>query len=177
MAKEHAGKRRLADIDWERWRAVDRATLTFVVHEEQVLLIRKKRGLGAGKINGPGGKVDPGETPHECAIRECQEEIGVTPLDLRFAGENLFQFVDGYSIHVWTYVARAHEGEPIETDEATPLWFPISGIPYGEMWSDDEHWLPHVLDGRRIHGRWIFDGDDFLDYDLKVEPSASIQGA
>ena len=39
----------------------------------QVLLIRKKRGLGAGKINGPGGKLDPGETFAQTAVREVQE--------------------------------------------------------------------------------------------------------
>lgn len=39
------------------------ATLMFVIDEArgEVLLIRKKRGLGAGKINGPGGKIDPGK--------------------------------------------------------------------------------------------------------------------
>ncbi len=50
--------------DWNNWEPGLRATLMFIVDEarEEVLLIRKKRGLGAGKINGPGGKIDPGET-------------------------------------------------------------------------------------------------------------------
>ena len=53
---------RLVDIDWENWRAKDPATLVFVFRDDEVLLINKKRGLGKGKVNGPGGKVDPGET-------------------------------------------------------------------------------------------------------------------
>ena len=40
------------------WRPVHQATLLFVINDGNVLLIRKKRGLGAGKINGPGGKLD-----------------------------------------------------------------------------------------------------------------------
>jgi len=65
--------RRLGDIDWSSWRAVDRATLTFVTEGSRLLLIRKKRGLGAGKINGPGGRLEQGETPLACAIREVEE--------------------------------------------------------------------------------------------------------
>ena len=47
--------RRIADIDWNTWVPTDPATLVFVIRDRQMLLIRKKRGLGAGKINGPGG--------------------------------------------------------------------------------------------------------------------------
>ena len=71
--------RTLDDVDWERWRPDVRATLLFVVRDGRILLIRKKRGLGAGKINGPGGKLDPREAPLAGAIREVEEEIGVTP--------------------------------------------------------------------------------------------------
>ncbi|HYF35152.1 MAG TPA: NUDIX domain-containing protein, partial [Prosthecobacter sp.] len=57
--------------DWRAWQPAIRATLMFIIDEarDEVLLIRKKRGLGAGKINGPGGKIDPGESSIECAVR------------------------------------------------------------------------------------------------------------
>ena len=65
--------RTLGDIDWARWRAKDQATLVFVTEAANVLLMHKKRGLGAGKINAPGGRLEPGETPETGAIREVQE--------------------------------------------------------------------------------------------------------
>jgi len=68
---------RVRDIDWESWRAKDPATLVFVVKDSSVLLIRKKCGLGAGKINAPGGRLEPGETPLEAAIRETREEVNL----------------------------------------------------------------------------------------------------
>src|SRR5512136_179536 len=49
-------------IDWSRWEPTERANLCFVIRDGQILLIRKKRGLGAGKMNGPGGRLEAGET-------------------------------------------------------------------------------------------------------------------
>jgi len=77
-------------IDWTTWRGEMLATLMFVVRDGQILLIEKKRGLGAGKVNGPGGKIDPGETALEAVVRECQEELHITPLAPRKLGERWF---------------------------------------------------------------------------------------
>ena len=156
----------LRDIDWDTWEAKDPATLVFVVKDGRILLIRKKRGLGAGKINAPGGRLEPGETPLEAAVREVQEELCITPVELTYSGENLFQFVDGYSIHVHVFKAGDYEGEPTETDEASPIWSNLDAIPYAEMWEDDKLWVPLVLDGTRFYGRYLFDDDIMLDYAL-----------
>ena len=100
-------------VDWSRWHAEEHATLLFVVEAAQVLLIRKKRGLGAGKINGPGGRLEPGETPMQCAIREVQEELLITPLDVHARGELRFQSDDFPRIHGYVFVAHGFEGTPI----------------------------------------------------------------
>lgn len=158
--------RTVAEIDWSTWQAVDPATLLFVVRDEEILLIRKKRGLGAGKVNGPGGRLEAGEGPVDAAIREVQEELCVTPTGIRGYGELLFQFVDGYSIHVWVYRADDCQGTPQETDEAIPLWTPVDRIPFDEMWADDVVWLPQMLQGKHFHGRFIFDNDVMVDHDV-----------
>jgi 8-oxo-dGTP diphosphatase len=85
-------------------------------------------------------------------------------------GENRFQFVDGYSIHVYVFRATGCDAEPQETEEAAPIWAPTERIPYEEMWEDDELWLPLVLRGRRFSGRFIFDGDAMLDHEVEEEP-------
>ena len=162
--------RRLGDIDWFSWKAVDPATLVFVVKDGRILLIRKKRGLGAGKVNGPGGRLEAGETPLDAAVREVQEELRVTPVGLTKRGELRFQFVDGYSIHVHVFQAEDCEGTPEETDEAIPLWTDVDAIPYDEMWADDQIWLPWMLQGKSFDGRFIFDDDAMLDYRVEVVP-------
>ena len=154
------------EIDWTAWSPQHRATLLFVIRAGRVLLIHKKRGLGAGKINGPGGRIDPGEMPEQCAVREVEEELCVTPVGLKKAGELLFQFVDGLSLHGYVFTATDCRGEPKETDEAIPLWSPVDQIPYERMWADDRIWVPLMLAGRPFTGRFLFDKDALLGYEM-----------
>ena len=157
-----------ASIDWADWQPVDFCTLVFVIDGPRVLLIRKKRGLGAGKINGPGGKLEPGETPEQCAVRETREEVGLGVSELVAAGELSFQFADGYSTHVYVYRTEHFSGEPVETEEALPFWVDIERMPYDEMWSDDRYWLPMLFAGSPFNGRFLFDGDRLVDHTLKA---------
>ncbi len=155
----------LEQID-SNWEAVDKATLLFVVQNDKVLLIRKKRGLGAGKINGPGGKLESAETAQACAHREVFEELCIAVTESSNQGRLRFQFIDGYSIDVQVFVAQQFDGIPTETEEAIPLWFDLEKIPFDEMWSDDRIWLPRVLAGERVYGRFIFDGDSMLEHEV-----------
>ena len=157
------------DEFWKTWEPRERATLCFLIQNGQILLIRKKRGLGAGKINGPGGRIEPGEEPHECAVRETSEEVGLTPLNVQNRGELHFQFADGYSLHCAVFVAHEFTGELIETDEALPIWTPLDSIPYDEMWADDIHWLPGVIQGGTFRGYFHFDGEKMLSKHLLWE--------
>ena len=121
-------------VDWETWEPGMRATLMFIRVGEEVLLIEKQRGIGAGKINGPGGKIDPGETPLECAIRETQEELCVTATGVKKMGELFFAMSDMPDIHCHVFVADGYEGTPTSTPEAIPVWTDVDKIPYERMW-------------------------------------------
>ena len=141
----------------------EHAVLCFVLQENHILLMRKKRGLGRGKINGPGGRLEPGESYYDAAVRETEEELGITPRKLREAAHLTFVFTDGYTLEARAFVALAYEGELVETDEGEPMWFSFSEIPYDEMWADDRLWLPQVIAGGYLRGRFVFDGDTMLD--------------
>lgn len=160
-------------LDWSSWKPKEVATLLFLLRGDEVLLIRKKRGLGAGKFNGPGGRLELAETPEACAVREVQEEVGVTPRGLEAAGELSFQFVDGYSLHTHLFRAYGFDGTPIESDEALPHWFKVDALPFEEMWADDRLWLPHVLERRSVRGHFVFDGDVMLWHRCEIHPGHS----
>ena len=92
-------------------------TLCFLLNDNgEVLLAMKKRGFGAGKWNGIGGKVQEGEDIAAAALREIKEEIGVTvpPDALQSAGVLEFNYSDN---HDWDqacnlFTVRRWEGDP-----------------------------------------------------------------
>lgn len=159
-------------MDWTNWIPRERANLCFIVRRGHVLLIHKKRGLGAGKINAPGGKIEPNETALQSAIRETHEEVGVIPLAPEARGELFFQFADGYSLHCTVFRSLDCEGEPIETAEATPFWCALDAIPYAEMWADDVHWLPLLLAGETFRGYFDFDSDRMVSHRIETLTAA-----
>ncbi len=156
---------------WNQWQPRERATLCFILQGTEILLIRKKRGLGAGKINAPGGRIEAGESPADCAIRETTEEVGLTPRDVVERGQLHFQFADGYSLHCTVFTATAYSGDLVETDEALPTWMPLDSIPYHEMWADDVHWLPGMLAGGNFTGYFHFDGEAMVSNELVWHPA------
>ena len=158
----------LDSFGWDGWTPTERATLLFVVRDGQILLIEKHRGLGSGKVNGPGGRLEAGETPEAAAVREVEEEVGVRPTGIRPAGELRFQFITGYSIQVYVFRADGHAGDPVPTPEATPFWTDLASIPYGRMWEDDAVWLPLLLRHQPFVGRFVFDGDLMLTSEVRL---------
>ncbi|WP_123536735.1 8-oxo-dGTP diphosphatase [Halosimplex salinum] len=170
------------------------ATLCHPIVDGELLLIRKQRGLGAGKLVGPGGKVEADETVREAARREVREELRVEPTGVVKRGEFDFHFrdreaerseasagasgdegpasgeVDSDSMHVHVFAADGIEGEPEATEEAVPEWWAVDEVPYDEMWVDDRVWLPHLVDGETFVGEFVLsdDGESLVRYEMTV---------
>lgn len=145
-------------------------TLCYPVDGDRVLLIHKKTGLGSGMYNGPGGKVEPGETPREAAVREVREEVGLDVTDLTKFGELEFHAAGDPLTYVHVYRSTAFSGEPEPSREADPEWHHVEALPYDEMWDGDRHWLPHLLDGTRFSGtfRYVEEGGALEEWELET---------
>lgn len=159
------------EVDWDTWSFTEQAVICYIkdTDKNQILLINKKTGLGKGKVNAPGGRIEPGEMPIEAVVRECQEEVGLTPSNPVHVGDLFFIFKNGYSLRGFVYTAEAFEGEMIETDEAEPFWCERDRIPFDKMWADDALWLEKALDGTKIRGRFIFEDDKMLSQLVETE--------
>jgi 8-oxo-dGTP pyrophosphatase MutT (NUDIX family) len=148
-----------------------RATIVFCVRDGEVLLGLKKVRFGAGKWNGYGGKVDAGETVAEAAARELFEESGlaVSADSLSKVAVFDFYFADTHIFECHAFIAHTWQGEPEEREEMMPRWFAYGEIPYGDMWEDDQYWLPRVLAGEKLEGTVIFDqyGKKIVSMDLR----------
>lgn len=153
---------RLSDDGWSDFKPREHAVILFVLDGDQVLFIDKKRGLGHGKVNGPGGRLESGESPYEAAVRETREEVGLVVGQLTEQALLQFVFTNGYTLEVTVFTTESYSGEMMETDEARPFWCKRSEIPYHRMWADDRIWLPKVLAGEYVHGQFVFDDDVLL---------------
>ena len=138
-----------------------RAVDCFIVKNSKILLIKKKTGFGAGKFIGPGGKIEEGETPEQASIRELSEEIRIIPKGPKIIGELKCYAGQKENInwHVYILTSEAFDGTEIETEVATPVWFPTDKIPLNEMWEDVKYWIPLMLENKKFAGQFYFDKD------------------
>ncbi len=139
-----------------------RATLTLFIKDGKILLGEKKRGFAKGTLNGIGGKQDPGETIEQTMVRECQEEIGATPINYEQVGRidfNLWYKCEHSNMEMYIYNCYEYSGEIEETEEIIPAWYNKNEIPFERMLADDLLWLPYVLDGKKVIGKVNFDKD------------------
>jgi len=145
-------------------------TLCIIHQHPKVLLGMKKRGFGANKWNGFGGKVEEGETIEDAAKREVFEEAGVKIADIKKHGLIEFEFKDNPEIlEVHIFKAKDFSGKPKESDEMLPSWFHFADIPFENMWSDDIHWMPMFLKDKLFRGKIWFDDDEKTILDLNLE--------
>ena len=148
-----------------------KTTLLFLYKpkEKKILLAMKKRDFGKNKWNGVGGKLNAGETIKEALVREAQEEIAVVVnsndmvqvATIDFYFQNNFEW--NQQVHV--FFTEKWEGEPTETEEMNPKWYSVDSLPYENMWIDDRHWLPIVLEGKKLNASFTFnkEGDKILE--------------
>ncbi|HKP07169.1 MAG TPA: NUDIX domain-containing protein [Microbacterium sp.] len=129
----------------------------------EVLLGRKRTGLGQGKVVGICGWVDPGEGADEAAVREVRREVGVRveASDLHVAGTVEYHFPTrpAWSQQAAVFVCRRWQGEPFERDGMAPHWYALDAVPYARMWDDASRWLPGVLRGGTVDARFTFGAD------------------
>lgn len=156
------------------WEPGERATLVYLLRGDSVLLIRKLRGHGAGKVNAPGGRVEAGEPVEAAAIREVAEEVGVRARGLELRA--LLRYDDpaeGVAMEGFAFVSSDFDGTPARTAEANPFWCHVDEIPYAEMWENDRIWLPRVLQGERIRADFRFCRDRLVAHTITADTNIS----
>jgi 8-oxo-dGTP diphosphatase len=141
---------------------------------EALYLGYKKTGFGHGKYTGFGGKVEPGESILETAIREMVEETGIhlQPQDLNYTAILIFTFPhkSEWSQRVHVFTSYLSDELPQESSEMLPKWFPFEAIPYDQMWDDGHYWLPQIIAGRSFQAWFTFGPDNATVTNYEFDP-------
>jgi len=130
------------------------STICFPVRDGNNFLALKKRGFGAGFLNGYGGKKEAGDSSIEAtALREMKEESGVTVQleDLEKVAVIAFFKAEQQIFECHVYFCRNWEGDFQETKEmlvAQP--YDLTSPPYDKMWDADRVWVPLICAGKKI---------------------------
>lgn len=126
-----------------------------------MLLKKASRGIGKGRWNAPGGKLEfEEEAPEACVEREVLEETGLKVKNLFKHGVMNFHFggKDAPTFVVHLFSTRDFDGEiVVRENEDEVRWFDFEKIPIDEMWDDDNYWLDLMLKKRKFDADFYFD--------------------
>lgn len=130
---------------------------------------KKKNDIHEGKWLGVGGKLEKGESPEECAIREVFEETGLSVESLKLRGLFTFpDFTDGEDWYGYLYVIENFSGELIDSPEGHLEWIEESKIFDLNMWAGDELFLRWMLENRLFSAKFVYDKKEQLtDYSVE----------
>jgi 8-oxo-dGTP diphosphatase len=145
------------------------ATLCYVKHNEHTLMIhrvKKANDIHEGKWNGLGGKLEPGESPEQCVIREVREEAGLEIRHPRYHGLLLFADFKGDDWYVWVFSAEEFSGELAESSEGRLEWIPDEDITSLRLWPSDLVFLPWLENGKIFSARFQYHGEEMLGHEV-----------
>ncbi|MTB64685.1 NUDIX domain-containing protein [Streptococcus sp. zg-86] len=143
------------------------ATICYLDNGKELLMLhrnKKENDVHAGKWIGVGGKLEAGETPQECAVREIFEETG---LHAKPVLKGIITFPEFTPDHDWyTYVFKAteFEGELRDCDEGTLEWVPYEEVLDKPTWEGDHTFVSWLLDDKQFFSaKFSYKGDELVD--------------
>ena len=146
------------------------ATLCYVRQNSKTLMIhrvKKHNDIHEGKWNGLGGKIEAGETPEECAIREIREESGLLVKNLSLKGFLTFpQFANHQDWYAFVYVIDAFEGELIDSPEGVLHWINDSDLTNLNLWEGDRVFLPWLDQPGFFSAKFIYEDGKYIDHEV-----------
>ncbi|MCB9228994.1 MAG: 8-oxo-dGTP diphosphatase [Deltaproteobacteria bacterium] len=152
------------------------ATLIYLFRDDQVLLLRRNKKAGdthQGKYVGLGGKLAPGESLLECAVREVYEESGfiLEPSSLCFRGHLNCPGFDRKGRDWLVFVYSCHQFSGNQTSvcqEGELVWVDRSKIQSFPMWEGDYRFLNCLLAGENFDMTVRYEGEALKECRLNI---------
>ena len=145
-------------------------TLCYITDSEKTLMlhrVKKENDMHEGKWNGLGGKLEAGESPEECVIREVYEESGLTIKNPKLKGIITFpKFNEIDDWLVFVYTANDFEGNTIDSDEGVLEWIHNSKLLDLNLWEGDKVYLKWLDKNELFSAKFIYKKRKLVDFDV-----------
>lgn len=136
------------------------ATLCYLKRDGKTLMVhrtKKANDMHMGKWNGLGGKLEAGETPEECAIREIQEESGLRVTEPILKGILTFPgFANDEDWYAFIFLAHKFEGDLIDSPEGTLKWVHDNDLLDLNLWEGDRIFIPWLEQPHFFSGKFVY---------------------
>ena len=146
------------------------ATLCYVKTDGKTLMIhriKKADDMHQGKWNGLGGKLDPGETPEECVIREVYEESGLTIIDPELKGFLTFpKFANNEDWYAFIFIAREFHGKLTDSKEGVLQWINDARLLELDLWEGDKQFIPWLEQDGFFSGKFVYQEGKLIEHDV-----------
>lgn len=150
------------------------ATLCYVRSADKTLMIhriKKANDMHMGKWNGLGGKLEPGETPEECAIREIYEESGLVVSAPQLKGLLTFPgFANDEDWYAFVFVVETFTGELIDSPEGDLAWVENKDLLGLNLWEGDRIFLNWLDRPGFFSGKFIYKDGRFIEHQVVFYP-------
>lgn len=129
--------------------------------------VKRENDMHKDKWNGLGGKVEPGETPEECVIREVKEECGLTVKNPLLKGLLTFPAFNGFEDwYVFVFVVTEFEGVITDSEEGVLKWIDDNKLVYLNLWDGDKIFLNWLNRKGFFSAKFIYRGGKLVEYDV-----------
>jgi 8-oxo-dGTP diphosphatase len=146
------------------------ATLCYVRKNGKTLMvhrIKKANDMHLGKWNGLGGKLEPGETPEECCVRELYEETGLHVRNPKFKGMITFPgFADDEDWYTFLFVIDEFEGELSDSPEGTLEWVEDEQLLALNLWEGDRIFIPWLDKPEFFSAKFVYKDGVYTSYEV-----------
>ncbi|MCJ7701685.1 MAG: 8-oxo-dGTP diphosphatase [Anaerolineales bacterium] len=150
------------------------ATLCYLRKDAHTLMIhrvKKENDMHAGKWNGLGGKLEPGETPEECALREVWEESGLRIKNPHLRAILTFPgFAHDEDWYAFLFVIDEFEGCLIDSPEGILQWIPDADLLDLDLWEGDRIFIPWLDQPAFFSARFVYKQGILVDYAVIFHP-------
>ncbi len=147
------------------------ATLCYIRKDGKTLMLhrnKKNSDYHEGKYNGIGGKLESGESPEECCIREIKEETGLDAHNLKLRGFLSFPVFDGTSDWLcFVYECNDFSGQLTTCDEGTLHWIDDDAITSLNLWQGDHYFIDVIYQtDKYFRGKFTYRDKQLISHQL-----------